>query len=273
MEELIKLGDSEFRCIAGIMYSNFGIHMGEQKRTLVAGRLGKRIRSLGLSSFPEYLDRLRTDPAELTELADHLSTNHTFFFRESEHFRFLDEEILAPLAADPAADPPRIWSAGCASGEEAYTIAMLVRERFGQRVSARDPCVLATDISMQALRAAVAAEYPALRTKELPARLRQAYLESSGPDGMRVRDSIRSMVLFKRFNLMGGVFPFKEKFQAIFCRNVMIYFNQESRGKLVASFYRWVAPGGYFFLGHSETIPRAECPFEYVKPAVYRRTA
>jgi chemotaxis protein methyltransferase CheR len=150
---------------------------------------------------------------------------------------------------------------------------MLVRERFGLRAACRDPCVLATDISMQALRLAVAAEYPDSRTKELPAKLRQAYLERSGPDAMRVRDEIRAMVLFKKFNLMGGTFPFKGKFEAVFCRNVMIYFNQESRRKLVASFYRWVAPGGYLFLGHSETIPRAECPFEYVKPAVYRRAA
>jgi chemotaxis protein methyltransferase CheR len=273
MEDLIRLGDSDFRFIAGLMYSNFGIHLGEQKRTLIAGRLGKRIRSLGLSSFPEYLNKLRSDPTELTELADRLSTNHTFFFRESEHFRFLDEEVLVPLAADPAAGPPRIWSAGCASGEEAYTIAMLVRERFGPRVSVRAPCVLATDISMQALRLAVAAEYPAARIKELPAKLCQAYLEGSGPDAMRVCDGIRSMVLFKKFNLMDGIFPFKEKFQAIFCRNVMIYFNQESRRKVIDSFHRWVAPGGYLFLGHSETIPRAECPFEYVKPAVYRRSA
>jgi chemotaxis protein methyltransferase CheR len=273
MEDLLQLGESEFRYIAGLMYSNFGIRMGDQKRVLVAGRLGRRIRRLGLASFPEYLVKLRADPAELSELADHLSTNHTFFYREAEHFRFMDEALLAPKAADPAGSLPRIWSAGCASGEEAYTIAMLVRERFGPRAFSRDPCVLATDISTPVLRAAVSGEYPAARAKELPPGLRAAYFERSGEETLKVRDEIKRMVLFKKLNLMGGLFPFKEKFDAIFCRNVMIYFDQESRRKLIDSFYRWVAPGGYFFLGHSETIPRAECPFEYVKPAVYRRKA
>jgi chemotaxis protein methyltransferase CheR len=252
------------------MYSNFGIHLSDQKKSLVAGRLAKRIRVLGYSSFSEYLLRLRNEPAELSELIDNLSTNHTYFFRESAHFQYLDEHLLAPMASDPVASPPRIWCAGCASGEEAYTLAMFVRNRFGARALA-EPAIVATDISLPALQAALRAEYPESKLREVPADLLSRSFERIGPDSYRVTQELRRLVLFKRLNLMDERYPFHRQFHAILCRNVMIYFDQESRRKLINSFHRWLLPGGYFFLGHSETISRGECPFEYVKPAVYRK--
>ena len=276
VEEFPPLGDADYRFVASLLYDRFGIQLGGHKRILVAGRLAKRVRQLGFSSFGEYLDFLRSDSSgnELSEFVNRLTTNHSFFYREKDHYEFLRAAVLEGIRAraESGGRPAlRIWSAGCASGEEAYTLALVVRDFLGDDARRADLGILGTDISLASLRTAQAGVYAAQKVSEAPPAIRSAYFREVGENQLEISPEIRSMVLFKRLNLMAEGFPFKAAFDVVFCRNVMIYFDQESRSRLVHSFFSWVRPGGYFFIGHSESIPRADCPFEYVRPAVYRR--
>jgi chemotaxis protein methyltransferase CheR len=273
MSDLMVLGDAEFRFIAGLLYEKFGISMGEQKRVLIAGRLSKRVRQLGLPGLREYCACLRTDGsgAELSILMNLLTTNHSYFYREPEHFQFMLSEILPRYRERiPVGDDFRLWSAGCAAGEEVYTAAMVVRDVLG-KVRGANIGILATDISTQVLEAAKTGIYPESRLRDLPPRLRSTYLVPVDAENYSVCPEIRSMVLFKRLNLMRGDFPFKGLFDLVFCRNVMIYFDVESRRRLVSALYRVMKPGAYLFIGHSESIQKENSPFEYVRPAIYRK--
>lgn len=275
-EDVLPLADADYRFVAGLMYSRFGIQLGNAKRVLVAGRLTKRVRQLGLGSFAEYFDFLRADPSgnELSEFINRLTTNHSFFNRERDHFEFLRKEVLPALKRKVDRDPQhkvRMWSAGCAAGEEVYTLAILLRDFFGPGIDRSDFGLLATDISLAALKTAKAGVYAAQKLAELPLAAKAACFREVGPELFEVAPEIRRMVLFKRLNLMADSYPFKGEFDVVFCRNVMIYFDQASRSRLVRAFHRIVKPGGYFFIGHSETILRADCPFEYVSPAIYRK--
>ncbi len=275
-EEVLTLGDAEYRYVAELLYRHFGIQLGGQKRVLVAGRLAKRVRQLGFSSFADYFDFLRADPSgdELSEFINRLTTNHSFFNRERDHFEFLRAEVFPGIARRLEREPRypvRMWSAGCAAGEEVYTLAIYLREAFGTAVDSGDFGLLATDISLQALRAAKAGVYAGQKLSELPPGLRAAYFTKTGPDELEVSEKVRGMVLFKRLNLMAERYPFKKPFDVILCRNVMIYFDQASRSRLIHAFHDCLKPGGHFFIGHSETIPRADCPFEYLRPAIYRK--
>jgi len=274
--ELVPLSDTEFKYIANMLYERFGIFLGEQKRILVAGRLSKRVRQLGLVSFTDYFNYLLTDKTggELSELINRITTNHSFFFREREHFDFLVKNILTGIdekMKQTTRYPLRIWSAGCATGEEIYSISMLLREYYGARLDSIDYGLFASDISLSALNEAGAGSYSETKLRELPAAYKAAYFEKTGPDIYTIKNDIKKMVLFKRLNLMAESFPLKGQFDAIFCRNVMIYFDQESRRKVVQTLFQYVKPGGYFFIGHSESLKREDCPFTYIKPAVYRK--
>jgi chemotaxis protein methyltransferase CheR len=275
-EDLVQLSDKEFTFITKLLFDRFGIFLGDQKRVLVAGRLSKRLRELNLPNYTEYIEYLTADKtgAELTELINRITTNHTFFFRERDHFDFLEKTVLPSLDSEKTGipvQPLRIWSAGCASGEEVYSLSMLLREYYGPRFAAVDSGLLATDISLAALREAEAGEYNIGKMRELPASYRNTYFLRKDESVYIIRDDIRKMVMFKRLNLMADTFPMKGLFDAIFCRNVMIYFNQVSREKVVDALYRFVKPGGYLFIGHSESLNRETCPFTYVKPAIYRK--
>ena len=274
--DLVPLSDTEFKYIANMLYERFGIFLGEQKRILVAGRLSKRVRQLGLASFTDYFNYLLADKtgAELSELINRITTNHSFFFREREHFDFLVKNILPGIderIKQNARFPLRIWSAGCATGEEIYSISMLLREYYGTRLDSMDYGLFASDISLSALTEAGKGIYAEAKLRELPMAYKAAYFEKTGPDDFTIKNEIKKMVLFKRLNLMAESFPLKGQFDAIFCRNVMIYFDQESRRKVVRALFHYVKPGGYFFIGHSESLKREDCPFTYIKPAVYRK--
>ncbi len=279
MEDIIlPLGDSDFRYVSDLVYETFGIKLTDQKRSLVASRLTKRVRQLGYTSFREYFSHLRDDRsgAELSELINRVTTNHSFFFRERDHFDVLARDILPPLvdaAAGKVGASIRVWSAGCAAGEEPYTIAMLLKDVLSKRPGGGtvDAAVLATDVSLSALVEAKTGVYAESRLRELPKAYRSAYLDPAGPELWSVSQAVRSLVLFKRLNLMREPYPFKSGFDVVFCRNVMIYFDPPSRAKLVESIYRVVKPGGWFFIGHSESLPRDSCPFSYVRPATYRK--
>lgn len=276
IEDLLTISDAEFREAAALVYERFGIHLTEQKKTLVAGRLAKRVRLLGLPSFGAYLSFVKADTSgdELSEFINRISTNHSYFFRERGHFDFLNAKILPSLKLKLSGDPRypvRFWSAGCAAGEEPYTLAMLIRESLGPRADSADWGVLATDVSLRALGEARRGAYSTARLHELPAPLRASGFDRTGEDEWTVREEIRRSILFKRLNLMNAEYPFKGRFDVVFCRNVMIYFDPPTRRALVDRIYRYVKPGGWFFVGHSESLPRDTCPFQYVQPAVYHK--
>ena len=276
MEGLPAIRDADYRFVADLLYERFGIQFGDKKKILVAGRLAKRLRELGLSDFSEYVKMLQSDRsgAELVELVNRLTTNHSYFFRESEHFDYLRETVFPSLGQStprPQGRGFRIWSAGCAAGEEAHSIAITMREGFGAALSGADQAILATDISLKALQIAGAGIYPESRLRDMPKDYLARYFSKCEDGQYKAHPSIHDLILFKRLNLMTIPYPFKGQFDVIFCRNVMIYFDKEAKASLVGALYEFVKPGGYLFTGQSETIQRGESPFVYVKPGIYRR--
>ncbi|MEI6876460.1 MAG: protein-glutamate O-methyltransferase CheR, partial [Spirochaetota bacterium] len=236
----------------------------------------KRRRELSLRSFMEYVLLLQTDRSgkELVELINRLTTNHSFVYREREHFDFLTSTILPPLVASAKAKGPyqlRIWSAGCAAGEEAHSIAIALREALASDFSRMDPAILATDISIDVLEEGKRGIYPIARFRELPPAFLSRYFKKIDAENYEALPSIHELILFKRLNLMAAPYPMKTSFDLVFCRNVMIYFDGEVRKRLINALYEVVKPGGYLFVGHSETLQRGDSNFTYVKPAIYRR--
>ncbi len=272
---LMPITDAEFRKIRDLVHARFGIFLTDQKRSLVVGRLQKLVRELSLPNFEAYYEHVRHDPtgASLAELVNRISTNHTFFFREKEHFDFLAERAL-PEVCDGLRKRGdhdlRLWCAGCSSGEEAYTLAMLVQGYLGQERGQWQAGLLATDISAKVLRVAIAGRYAKDRVAQLPPKLQRHFVDAGG-EMVEASAQLKREITFRRFNLMNAQFPFKRPFHVIFCRNVMIYFDQPSRDALVQRFYDHMAPGGYFFIGHSESLGRTRTPFKYVVPSVYRK--
>jgi len=271
-----RISDKEFDAIRKLVYDKFGINLTEQKKTLVVGRLQKVLRRREFATFKDYYQWLTSDTTgeALDELANRISTNHTFFYREKAHFEFFSQTVLPEAVArhEAAGDKAlRIWCAGCSSGEEPYTLMMLMMEYLGPRFSQWNATLLATDISATALKTAMAGVYDAERVAQLPANLRNKYFAKTPEGQFRVKDPVRKRIYYRRHNLMDNTFPFKKQFDAIFCRNVMIYFDRETRNNLVAKYHKHTVDGGYLFIGHSETLGRDETQYRYVMPAVYRK--
>ncbi len=271
-----RISDQDFDAIRRLVYDRFGINLTEQKKTLVVGRLQKVLRQRKFATFRDYYDWLVKDQTGegLDELANRISTNHTFFYREKAHFEYFAETMLpAAVARREAAGETdfRIWCAGCSSGEEPYTLMMLMMEFFGARFDQWQPKLLATDISATALRTAMSGVYETERVAQLPPALRNRYFQKTGDGQVRVTDAVRRNIIYRRHNLMDATFPFRNRFDAIFCRNVMIYFDRETRNNLVTKYYQHTRKGGHLFIGHSETLGRGETPWDYVMPAVYIR--
>lgn len=262
-----ELRPADFRRVAQLTREIAGINLPPGKEGLVRARLAKRLRALGLASFDDYLAHVEHEAsrAELREMIDALTTNKTSFFREAQHFAYLRETLL-PRHAE-AGRPPRIWSAGCSTGEEPYTLAMTLREALPEPLAAAAR-VLATDISARVLARAREATYPAEMAAEVPAPLRARHFAAT-PDGQhRVVDRTRRLVRFARLNLMRP-WPMRGPFDAIFCRNVMIYFDKPTQAALVERFWQLLGPGGHLFVGHAESLTGRSHGFGYVRPAVY----
>jgi chemotaxis protein methyltransferase CheR len=207
-------------------------------------------------------------------LVDKISTNHTFFFRENEHFDFLSETILPGIVKQMQNKPKqaiRIWCAGCSSGEEPYTLGMVISEYFKSSIGDVDVGILATDISVSALEKAAAGIYPAERMELVPLAYRQKYFKSLKGGCWEVKSNLKDMVLFRRLNLIQQNFPFKGFFQLILCRNVMIYFDKETQQGLIGRFHRYTEPNGFLFIGHSETLDRSMGLYKYVMPSIYQK--
>ena len=273
--KLMQLSDDEFNLIRTLVYERFGINLTEAKRSLVVGRLQKTLRLLGFDSFMRFYEYLVQDKSgsALDALINQISTNHTFFYREGAHFAYFRDTVLPEMKLRFQHEQRRdlrVWCAGCSSGEEAYTIIIEMMEYFREEYNLWDAGVLGTDISAKALNKAVAGVYPCENIKNAPA-YAQRYFKKQQDDKWEVSSAIKKEVTFRRFNLMNQTFPFKKLFHVIFCRNVMIYFDQATRVGLIKKFHDCLAPGGYFFIGHSESLGREQSLFEYIMPAVYRR--
>lgn len=268
---MISLTDREFTELTTYVKSKYGINL-IKKRVLIEGRLSNMLRERGLTNFQQYLDILFKDNSgsEVTTLLNRITTNHSYFMRESEHYTYLTEHVLPYLTKDRPNHDLRIWSAGCSAGQEAYTMAMAIDEFFGGQKSLWDTTILATDISMNVLDKARQAIYAPENIKDIPQKWKAKYFDAMGDGNFQVCEKIRKQVIFKPGNLMEP-FVFKKPFDLIFCRNVMIYFDGPTKETLVNKFYQCTAVGGFLFIGHSEVINRETTRYSYIKPAIYQR--
>jgi len=266
----VPLTADEFDRICTILFDHSAIVLKEGKEGLVRSRLAKHVRRLGLSSYTEYLAAVEADASgrERSDMIDSLTTNKTSFYREGAHFEYLQQTVLPGLLA--TREPIRMWSAGCSSGEEPYTLAMLMHELVRDPVQ-RGVRILATDLSSKVLGMARAATYPEAAIADLPWSGAERYFTRVGTGGqraLRVRDDVRALVRFARLNLMER-WPMEGGFQVIMCRNVMIYFDKQVQARLVDRYWELLAPGGHLFVGHSESLTSLKHRFTYVQPAVY----
>jgi chemotaxis protein methyltransferase CheR len=270
VREPSALTEEECRRVGRLLYQQSRIAVHRGKEQLVRFRLARSLRRLGLDSFTAYLDHVEADAsgAELAMMIDLLTTNKTSFFREAAHFEYLSQEVIPELVA--SGESIRIWSAGCSTGEEPFTLAMLLHAAL-PRIESHDVRILATDISARVLATAREALYPRITIREIPPRFARTYLVPVSDDrgvSYRVRDDVRRLVYFARLNLMAA-WPMRQSFQVIFCRNVLMYFDRETQERLVQRFWDALAPGGRLFIGHSEVLTSLDHRFRYVRPAVY----
>jgi len=261
-----------FEAFRDLVYGRAGIVLGEGKQALVGSRIGKRMRQLGLERFPDYLDWVKGDGGEeeMIQMLDAISTNVTSFFREPEHFDFLRKQLAD--WAERGETRLRIWCAASSSGEEPYTLAMTVRESLPDSV--RDAKILATDISTKVLSIARKGVYPPARMENLPPGYTQRFFERVGgreSPAWSARSSLRELLRFARLNLAEPPFPMRGPMDFIFCRNVMIYFDNPVRQRLLSEFHRLLAPGGYLIVGHSESLTGLTVGFQSVRPSIYRK--
>lgn len=269
-----KLTDAEFNRIRELVREHTGIALSEAKRQLVYGRLARRLRALKLGSFGEYIKLLeRGEPAELEEFTNAVTTNLTSFFRESHHFDYLANEALpAIVARDTGMRRLRIWCCAASTGEEPYSISMVLRE-CAALLTGWDAKLLATDLDSAVLAHANAGIYGEERFEKMSAaRMRRFFSPAPGPDQgkLRAHDELRSLITFKQLNLMHE-WPMRGPFDAIFCRNVVIYFDKATQRTLFERMAKLQRPGSYLFLGHSESLYRVSERYDLIGKTIYRR--
>lgn len=281
VSQLASMSDGDFNRFRGLIYKQCGINLTSVKRTMLASRLRKRLRSLGIGSFSEYyhyVSGTKGGSDELVHMLDAVSTNKTDFFREPRHFDYLMKEALPRMCRSGWWRPGRrlnVWSAGCSSGEEPYTIAMVAAD-FASHHRVGEFSILASDISTRVLEKARKGIYPDNAVEPVPAVLKRKYLmrgKGSQKGYCRVVPELRSTLQFQRINLNGSRhFGIRTPMDMIFCRNVIIYFDRDTQKKLFEKFYEQLVPGGYLFIGHSETLHGINDRFKAVAVATYRKT-
>lgn len=265
--------DGDFDFIRRVVVEQTGITLSEQKRELVYGRLAKRLRTLDLQSFAQYCSYLEQSPDELHELVNAITTNLTSFFREPYHFDYLRDSLLPELLRRNAQSRRiRIWSAGCSTGEEPYSIAMVLRDALpaGQGWDAK---ILATDIDSNVLARAQQGMYAQERASSIPERYQRRSLHKGQGDNagmLRVSDEVRSLITFRQLNLMQE-WPMKGPFDVIFCRNVVIYFDKPTQRRLFNRYADLLVDGGHLFIGHSETLFKVCDRFTLIGRTIYRK--
>lgn len=267
-----KISSGDFSRLCAYMQRNFGITL-QNKKNLVEGRLSGYLKTAGYPDFGSYVNDVLADTngEKVSVLISKLTTNYTYFMREEAHYRFL-YDVALPKWKDNIQDKDlRMWSAGCSSGEEAYTMAMVTDQFFGSEKTLWDTKILATDISSKVLYEAKESKYAADRLRQLPDAWRERYFDAPVEDIYSIKSSLAKEVVFGRFNLMESFHGFRKKFHVIFCRNVMIYFDMATKEALANKFYSVLAPGGYLIIGMSETIAGMNTKFTQVGSAIYKK--
>jgi chemotaxis protein methyltransferase CheR len=267
--------NADFQTLSKLAYDYAGIALSDSKRNLVYSRLSRRLRALRLPSFSDYCEFLAGNSSELENFINSISTNHTKFFREAHHFDHLRTHVAVPFAQAVARKPGgrlRIWSAGCSSGEEPYTIALVLRREIHD-IADHDVKILATDIDTDVLTKAAQGEFAGSAIDEVPDQYRgffQYKTNGSTTEKVRVDKELQALIAFRRLNLMES-WPFKGPFDAIFCRNVMIYFDGPTKENLVERFRQHLKPGGWLYIGHSESLIGTHPGLDLLGRTTYRR--
>lgn len=269
---MINLKDNEFKELMWYMKANYGINLTE-KKLLIEGRLSNMVSEKGFTNFSDYLKFVFADTTgnEISTLINKLTTNHTYFMREAEHFKYFRDSVLPYLEANSKSKDLRIWSAGCSSGEEPYTLAMIIADYFGDQSAMWNTKILATDISQKVLQTAGKGIYSYDAINTIPKYWSMKYFNKVENENYEIDREMKNEVIYRNFNLMSDIFPFKKKFHVIFCRNVMIYFEPKTKMELINKFYDMTESGGYLFIGHSESVNKNETNYKYIMPAVYRK--
>jgi len=265
--------DEEFSRISVFMKQRYGIDLS-QKKVIVNGRLENYVRNNGWKNYHEYMDAVESDKTGTQEkmLVNFLTTNHTYFMREFEHFDFFKSVVLPWLRTKESAKRDlRIWCGAASTGEEPYMIAMVLADFFGLERGQWDTKVLATDISTKVLKQAMTGVYSAEQLKNLPEAWKRHFFKAvAGGSQYQVTEELKEEVLFRQFNLMDP-FPFKKQMHTIFLRNVMIYFDERTKSELLQKVCDALVPGGYLFIGTTETLDRSNTPLEIIKPSIFRK--
>lgn len=271
-----QLTDAQFQKFSALVYDKTGIYLKQEKKELLNARLGKRLRATGISSFKQYYEHVIRDGSgeELVHLIDSVSTNFTSFFRENSHFEMLTNNVLPSFVKEGRgrAKDLVLWSSACSSGEEPYTLGM-VMEDFAAHQPGLRYRIMATDISTRVLAHAKRGVYTDDRISKVPKPfLKKFFQKGVGKSAgyVKIKQDLRQKINFERFNLMGD-FPWRDEIDVIFCRNVMIYFNRETQQGLVDRFYQALAPGGYLFIGHSESITSLKHKLIQVDATAYQK--
>jgi chemotaxis protein methyltransferase CheR len=274
-----KMKDKVFQQFSSFIYDQVGIQLPPSKKTMLEARLQKRLKVNNIESFEEYgqfVFSAQGLQAELIHLIDVVTTNKTDFFREPGHFDFLTQKALPTILKrnKSPSHPIRIWSAGCSSGEEPYTLAMVLSDYAAEQRNCHFS-ILASDISTRILDTAKKAIYPEERTSDIAMHVKKRYLLRSRDRQrglIRICPELRAMITFKRINFMDNDFGISEKMDIIFCRNVVIYFDKDTQQNLMQKFHRQLRPGGYLFLGHSETLNGIDVDLKAVGSTVYQKS-
>jgi chemotaxis protein methyltransferase CheR len=266
--------ETDFQTLTRLAYEHAGIALAESKQNLIYSRLSRRLRALHLNSFRDYCAYLAANVSEVENFINSISTNHTKFFREEHHFEHFRGHVAAPFAQAAARKPGqrlRVWSAGCSSGEEPYTIAVVLHHEIRDFTS-HDVRILATDIDTDVLTRAAHGEFAASAMEEIPSQYRSSFQRTNeGPTGkVMVDEDVQSLIAFRRLNLMDA-WPFQGLFDAIFCRNVMIYFDTQTKTDLVDRFKKQLKPGGWLYIGHSESLIGSHPGLDLAGRTTYRR--
>jgi len=268
--------NEEFRKVSSFIYSDYGIKMPPAKKTMLESRLQKRLGTLKINSFREYCDYVFSPEGqrmELIHMIDVVTTNKTDFFREPVHFDYLTNSCLPEMSQGRNSSRPlRIWSAGCSSGEEPYTIAMVARE-FAE-INPFNFSILGTDLSTEILQKASTAIYNEDRVDAIPMTLKRKYFlksKNSIKKTVRITPELRSHVSFQRLNFMDDSYNVPYNFDLIFCRNVLIYFDRTTQERVISNLCAKLNKGGIFFLGHSESIQDMNLPLQQIKPTIFRK--
>ena len=275
ISSFLKMDDESFERLSKYVTREYGIKLPFAKKTMLESRLNKKVKSLGLKSYKEFLDFIFSDEgkeAELYNVVDLITTNKTDFFREAAHFHFLVNEHLPGLREKNACKNLKIWSAGCSTGEEPYTMIMAMEE-FRKKSPETTYSILATDVSTRVIQTAYQGIYDIEKIAPVPLELKHNYFlrSKTNPRLVRVRPEYRKKLQFRRINFMDSSFGLnKADYDFIFCRNVLIYFDKTTQEKVIMKFCSHLKPGGLLFLGHSESIIGMSLPLRQIRPTVYR---